>query len=257
VPRIIKVNYLAFMDDLALLALTTAQMVILFRIAESFLTAHGIALNATKTVLARKLATPEPAPHIAGEPIGCVLDNGEAFRFLGVEVSLRPGQRGRKDALAQILRDVKVILKDKVLTDKIVKYLYTAVVLPKVTYKASGLCLDPTEIEQMERILRSLIKTKSGLPRSIANAIIHAPEGYGVCRVAEAMDMAVELRCMALITNHNLMDSALVTRIHAAGMRAMVYTGNEPERARQRLACHIDGMVTDAVDRFSPCSDTA
>jgi len=74
---------------------------------------------------------------------------------------------------------------------------------------------------------------------------------------AEAIDMALELRCVALITNHKLMDAALVTRIHCAGMRAMVYTVNEPERARQLLACSIDGLVTDAVDRFSPCSDPA
>ena len=65
------------------------------------------------------------------------------------------------------------------------------------------------------------------------------------------------LRCVAVITHHKLMDAALVARIHAAGMRAMVYTVNEAERARQLLACRIDGLVTDAVDRFSPCHNTA
>ena len=74
---------------------------------------------------------------------------------------------------------------------------------------------------------------------------------------AAAIDMALELRCVALITHHKIMDAALVMRIHSAGMRAMVYTVNEAERARQLLACSIDGLVTDAVDRFSPCSDPA
>jgi len=69
---------------------------------------------------------------------------------------------------------------------------------------------------------------------------------------ADAIEMALKLRCVALITNHKLMDAGLVARIHAAGMRAMVYTVNEPERAQQLLACRIDGLVTDAVDRFSP-----
>ena len=32
-------------------------------------------------------------------------------------------------------------------------------------------------------------------------------------------------------------------------MRAMVYTVNEPDRARELLSCGIDGIVTDAVDR--------
>jgi glycerophosphoryl diester phosphodiesterase len=68
----------------------------------------------------------------------------------------------------------------------------------------------------------------------------------------QAFDLALELRCVALITNHSLMDAALLARIHAAGMRALVYTVNEPERAQQLLAGGIDGLVTDAVDRFSP-----
>jgi glycerophosphoryl diester phosphodiesterase len=68
----------------------------------------------------------------------------------------------------------------------------------------------------------------------------------------DAIDMALELRCVAMITDHELMDAALVARIHAAGMRAMAYTVNKPERARQLLAWGIDGLVTDAVDHFSP-----
>jgi glycerophosphoryl diester phosphodiesterase len=67
-----------------------------------------------------------------------------------------------------------------------------------------------------------------------------------------AFDLAQELRCTALITYHELMDAALLARIHAAGMRALVYTVNEPERAQQLLAWGIDGLVTDAVDRFAP-----
>ena len=63
------------------------------------------------------------------------------------------------------------------------------------------------------------------------------------------------LGCVAVITDHQLMDAALLTRLHAAGLRALVYTVNEPERAQQLLAVGkdgIDGIVTDAVDRFVP-----
>ena len=61
--------------------------------------------------------------------------------------------------------------------------------------------------------------------------------------------MAQELRCVAMITDHALMDAALLQRIHATGLRALVYTVNEPARAQQLLAWGIDGIVTDAVDR--------
>lgn len=68
----------------------------------------------------------------------------------------------------------------------------------------------------------------------------------------QAFDVARDLGCVALITKHTLMDAALIERIRAAGMRALVYTVNEPERAHQLLAIGIDGIVTDAVDRFVP-----
>jgi glycerophosphoryl diester phosphodiesterase len=66
------------------------------------------------------------------------------------------------------------------------------------------------------------------------------------------IESAVQLECAALITDHGLMDASLLERIRQAGMRAMVYTVNEPDRARELLSCGIDGIVTDAVDRFSP-----
>ena len=95
--------------------------------------------------------------------------------------------------------------------------------------------------------LRAAMDCEPGLPRALLLDTWRA----------EALDMALELRCAALITNHNLMDAGLAARIHAAGMRAMVYTINEPDRASQLLACEIDGLVTDAVDRFSPCGGDA
>src|SRR6185369_2260430 len=62
------------------------------------------------------------------------------------------------------------------------------------------------------------------------------------------MELAASLGCVAVITNHKLMDSALLAQIHAAGRRALVYTVNDPARARELRVLGIDGLVTDAVD---------
>ena len=69
---------------------------------------------------------------------------------------------------------------------------------------------------------------------------------------ADALDMARELRCVALITHHELMGPALLARIHTAGLRALVYTVNDAARVQTLRSWGIDGIVTDAVDRFSP-----
>ncbi|MDO8418821.1 MAG: glycerophosphodiester phosphodiesterase [Rubrivivax sp.] len=65
-------------------------------------------------------------------------------------------------------------------------------------------------------------------------------------------EMAKSLACVAVVTNYNLMDAALVARLHGAGLRALCYTVNDPAEARRLVALGIDGIITDAVDRFSP-----
>ncbi|HEU5297198.1 MAG TPA: glycerophosphodiester phosphodiesterase [Burkholderiaceae bacterium] len=68
------------------------------------------------------------------------------------------------------------------------------------------------------------------------------------------MEMAASLDCVAIITDHRLMDDALLAQTHAAGRRALVYTVNDAARARQLIDGGVDGIVTDAVDAFSPRS---
>lgn len=65
-------------------------------------------------------------------------------------------------------------------------------------------------------------------------------------------EMAQSLGCVAVVSNHALMDAALVAQLHGAGLRALCYTVNDPPEARRLLALGIDGLITDAVDRFSP-----
>jgi glycerophosphoryl diester phosphodiesterase len=68
----------------------------------------------------------------------------------------------------------------------------------------------------------------------------------GWADIARALDVA------ACVTNHALMDEALISRLHDAGMRALVYTVNDPAEAQRLLRLGIDGLITDAVDRFAP-----
>lgn len=68
-------------------------------------------------------------------------------------------------------------------------------------------------------------------------------------------EMARSLSCVAVVSNHTLMDAELITQLHGAGMRALCYTVNEVADARRLLDLGIDGLITDAVDRFAPGGD--
>jgi len=66
------------------------------------------------------------------------------------------------------------------------------------------------------------------------------------------LEVAAQIGCVAIVTNHRLMDAALLAQARHHGWLAMVYTVNEPADAQRLLALGVDGLITDAVDRFAP-----
>lgn len=97
------------------------------------------------------------------------------------------------------------------------------------------------------------------------------PDALAAARAAEAtlprallidslrpgwFDEAKALDCVAVVAHCGLLDAQLIQRLHAAGMRALAYTVNDPATAHWLLGCGIDGLITDAVDRFSPRAHT-
>jgi len=65
-------------------------------------------------------------------------------------------------------------------------------------------------------------------------------------------DVASSLAAVAVVTNYRVMDAALLAQLHDAGLRGLCYTVNDADQAHRLLALGIDGIITDAVDRFSP-----
>jgi len=65
-------------------------------------------------------------------------------------------------------------------------------------------------------------------------------------------EQAQALACVAVVADYNLLDAALIARLHDAGLRALAYTVNDAVAAHWLAGCGIDGLITDAVDRFAP-----
>ncbi len=64
--------------------------------------------------------------------------------------------------------------------------------------------------------------------------------------------VARALECVAIVTNHTLMTADLRAELRANKWRALCYTVNEVIDVERLLGLGIDGIITDAVDRFSP-----
>jgi len=63
---------------------------------------------------------------------------------------------------------------------------------------------------------------------------------------------AQALGCVAVVTDRALMNAGVIARLHGAGMRALVYTVNDAAEAQRLIGIGVDGIITDAVDRFGP-----
>ena len=93
-------------------------------------------------------------------------------------------------------------------------------------------------------------------PEALAGARETAPavpRGLLLDKLSEGwLEQALTLQCRAVITNYALMNQALVEQLHAAGLKALVYTVNDSASAQWLIGNGVDGIITDAVDRFSP-----
>jgi glycerophosphoryl diester phosphodiesterase len=95
-------------------------------------------------------------------------------------------------------------------------------------------------------------------PEALASARDAAPELPRALLLDELhpgwFEAVQTLGCVAVVTNHKLMHAALLERLHDAGLRALCYTVNDAATAKRLQALGIDGLITDAVDRFSPAA---
>jgi glycerophosphoryl diester phosphodiesterase len=105
---------------------------------------------------------------------------------------------------------------------------------------------------------RSPLLFSSFRPEALQGAMAMAPEIPRALLVDSLwpgwFDVARQLACVAVVTNHKLMDAGLLAQLHGAGLRALCYTVNEASDAQRLRELGINGLITDAVDRFSPAS---
>jgi glycerophosphoryl diester phosphodiesterase len=95
-------------------------------------------------------------------------------------------------------------------------------------------------------------------PAALAAAQAQAPElprALLLAGLSEGwLERAQQLGCAAVVADYPSMSAAAIERLHGAGLRALAYTVNDEAGAAWLLGNGIDGLITDAVDRFSPAA---
>jgi glycerophosphoryl diester phosphodiesterase len=93
-------------------------------------------------------------------------------------------------------------------------------------------------------------------PEALDGARASAPELPRALLIDSLVDgwfeRARSLGCVAVVANYTVYSREMVERLHDAGLWALCYTVNDESPARWLLGLGLDGLITDAVDRFAP-----
>lgn len=65
-------------------------------------------------------------------------------------------------------------------------------------------------------------------------------------------ELTARLDCVSIHLNHKLLDEARVATLKAAGLKILVYTVNNPQRAATLLRWGVDSICTDRIDEIGP-----
>jgi glycerophosphoryl diester phosphodiesterase len=93
-------------------------------------------------------------------------------------------------------------------------------------------------------------------PEALEGARASAPQLPRALLIDSLVDgwfeRAQSLGCVAVVANYTVYSREMVERLHGAGLWALCYTVNDESPARWLLGLGLDGLITDAVDRFAP-----
>ncbi|GBC33658.2 RNA-directed DNA polymerase from mobile element jockey-like [Rhizophagus irregularis DAOM 181602=DAOM 197198] len=105
---------------------------------------------------------------------------GESVRILGVWVNLDLNTKFVLNQCKDIIRNYNRIIRKKRVTDLQMKYIYNHVIIPRIEYKSQLTIWNHNQIEQLNKLCRSMFKQKTSLVATIPNSVIHSSLGYGV-----------------------------------------------------------------------------
>ena len=182
---------------------------------------HGIAGDHNWEALSKLDAGTWRAPEFSGEPIPTLeriarycLDNGY---YLNIEIKPTPGAEA---------------LTGFVVANESAKLWANAEVPPLLT------SFQPAS-------LAAALKVQPQLPRGL---LIDNFEELPM----DWLEMARQLKCVAIVCNHRLWNATTVSDAKNAGFRTLSYTVNDEAIANHLLALGTDGVITDRVDFFKP-----
>ena len=170
----INVSYLAYADDLTLIASNDNDMQILLSTVCQFLKQHRMEIQPKKSIVTATYQCRDFS--ISNEEETTTLSRvckKISVKYLGVPIALT----GQKGLFEQTMDEVKQMLSrvgNKKISSCIAKYIINAVILPIVSYRIQGCAGEKTFYKKINSLCAQFIKKCLNLPKGFPHSLLHS-----------------------------------------------------------------------------------
>ncbi|CAB4384488.1 unnamed protein product [Rhizophagus irregularis] len=182
----------AYMDDTTIIAKNQTQLENMLAIADDFYTLNDIKINKEKSELLLKIEDKFFNYDIDidikfGTNIMKIKPKqpNESIRILGVWFNIKDD---KNFVIQQVKAEVKKLcetIKKKKLTDKQMQYVFNALIIPTIEYRAQVTMLSEEECNNIASPFRRMFKNKLGMSIRMPTALIEYSQIYNIKNIAE------------------------------------------------------------------------
>jgi hypothetical protein len=212
----LKVGALVYMDDSTWIGSSETDLRKSLEIAEEFFELNDIQINTKKT----KLITINKSKrwksigitHFVGEKI-IAEDPKDAIRLLGIWISEAKGKKHQKMKIKQLIGDGARLIRRKLITQEIARYLINQVLMPAVEYMLTDLIINKQVCTKLQAKLQGAFKKKAGLAKTVENIMIQNKEGYNIFDIGDRQLIATCKRFKRILEDNSGMGESAIIRL--------------------------------------------
>lgn len=212
----IKVNDLAFVDDTTWLGKSKENVQDILDVATSFFDLNGVEINAKKTVVIainNKDANATLSFGTLAEEIRPIPKKDDTC-ILGVYVSASGSPQPTIQRITVATESICNTLRWRAVTDRIATYIINSVLLPQVLYRSTLTILPTSTLNILTGKYTKLCKSKSGMPSTTPNSIMHHRNLYGVKRLDDAQAEEQISTLQLWLNDPGLVGTTVRARLH-------------------------------------------
>ena len=200
----VSITHSAFADDTQIVGESKQAITAMLRLAAPFFELQDVRLHPDKFEVFAFHAPPEDTQHgleiptataAIGPTVPINVDPKQGFTILGATMALNDSGANQLAKIKTALSAACVSLAHKALTDKQIAYLVKRVIQPSIQHTLKATLHSATVCNEIDRQLRAVVRSKSGLPNSVGNWLLYSLEIYAY---ATMMDLQAEVAISSL-----------------------------------------------------------